>query len=308
MSDVTLALSSRAIEATAKTILEHFSLDLHRHPPHPLHHPFDFEYDLVAVVTHGSLVMSDVHNGEFTLRQIGLHFDEMRGRVLVSIPQQNIGGFCIISVFGHCILRFPGFSIFGGDPDFSFGLDLSGLLTVRADIGGHVRADLVRPSTNPNETYLDKEDHTDFDRWQIFFDPDINTFDLFIDPLLSLDDWLHRVVEGTVRSFLSSFLPGFVVDIIMGIFHFILDIISAILSGLSDVLAWLVRLVESTIIDLFFKEQFLAFIKKNTLFEIETPYKVLDGGALIPLKMPIANLALVTSAAELLVTADVGDL
>jgi hypothetical protein len=132
-----------------------------------------------------------------------------------------------------------------------------------------------------------------------------------VDPI-DIPASVANIIENIVRDAIESMfpvLPGFIVDALLAAIGPILDLVKGILGIVGEINDWLTDLLMNTFDLLGIIETAIAdyFAAKTPIYEFEDPYPILDAGpGLIPVKIPIRNLASHVNSQEMIVTADVG--
>ncbi len=104
-------------------------------------------------------------------------------------------------------------------------------------------------------------------------------------------------------------LPGFIVDALLKAIGPILDLFKGLLGIVGDINDWLTDLLMNTFDLLGIIETAIAdyFAAQTPICKFEDPYPILKAEpGLIPVKIPIRNLASHVNSKEMIVTADVG--
>lgn len=269
--------------------------------------PFTVDWDVGFRLENGSVNLQS--NNSILISELDVVYDPLSLNLGIDIPELCVGGFCIIpNPFGGCILRAPRICVFEDDPDITIPLDLSGL--VRSEISGAFRINpqyFVDPLRTPAMTNLDAEDAGIPNQWQFFLDPIWLDIDL-IDISDTVGAILDQAIDNAVSSLLS-FLPGWAQDLILTILGSLVDLVRAILDIVDDIDEWLSNLLGVSIGLFDLALTFVAdyFASQYPLFEFEDPYPVLDyDGALIPVKIPIANVNINVDDTEMVLEVEVG--
>jgi hypothetical protein len=247
-------------------------------------------------------------DGSVRVSELDVIYDPLNLTFGIDIPEICVGGFCLIpSPFG-CILRLPRICVFSANPDISLPLDLGGLVT--SEISGAFSV-LTRYFTDPGRTAamtdLDAEDAGVPNKWQFLLDPiwlDIDLIDIADTVGNILDQAIDNAVDG-----LLGFLPGWVRDLVKAILGPVVDLIRVILDIADDIDEWLSNLLGVSIGLFDFVATVVADFLANRfpIFEVEDPYPILKAsGALIPVKVPLRNVAVGIDDSEMTLTADVG--
>jgi len=247
-------------------------------------------------------------DGTVLVSELDVVYDPLDLTFGIDIPELCIGGFCIIPTPFGCLLRAPRICIFSADPDISLPIDIGGLVTSEISGAFSIKTRrFVDPGRTPAMTDLDAEDAGVPDHWQFLLDPIWLDLDL-IDIADTVGNILDQAIDNAVDGLLG-FLPGWARDLIKAILGPIVDLIRAILDLADDIDEWLSNLlgVSLGLFDfvLTVVADFLA--DRFPIFEIEDPYPVLGySGPLIPVKVPLTNVAVTITDTEMVLAADVG--
>jgi hypothetical protein len=165
----------------------------------------------------------------------------------------------------------------------------------------------IDPARLPGWSDLDAEFNGHPNKWQIFIDPAWVNVEP-IDIPATVDNILENAVKDAIDSAIS-FLPGWLQDIVWAIVGPIIDVIFDALDIVTDIAEWLSDLLGNLFGLLGLIETAVAdyFASQYPIFEFEDPYPILDAEpGLIPVKIPIRNLAATVNSKEMVVVADVG--
>lgn len=250
-------------------------------------------------------------DGTVRISELDVVYDPLSLTLGIDIPRICVGGFCIIpNPFGGCLIRAPRICIFSADPDISLPLDIGGLVT--SEISGAFRVRtryFTDPGRIPSMTDLDAEDAGVPNLWQFLLDPVWIDFDL-IDISDTVGNILDAAIDNAVDGLLG-WLPGWARDLIKAILGPIVDLIRAILDIVDDIDEWLSNLLGVSIglFDWVLTVVADYFANRYPIFEFEDPYPVLDYTGsipLIPVKIPMRNVAVAINDDEMILSADVG--
>ncbi len=268
--------------------------------------PFTAGYELAFHLEGGSV---DLRNdGSILVSELDIKWDNLRVYAGIDIPELCIGGFCIIPSPWGCILRAPRICVFSADPDIGIDLNLNGLLTSEISLAARpVLKYFVDPARPVGMSWLDAEDANLANQWQLFIDPDWVDIDLF-DWADIVGDLLDNAIESAVDDLLW-FLPGWAKSLIKAILGPVVDLVRAILDIGDDIDEWLSDLlgVSLGVFDLILTLVADFFAAKYPLLEVEDPFPVMGyQNGLIPIKIPIEDLAVSIDDTEMVLTANVG--
>lgn len=270
--------------------------------------PFTAGYEVGFHLEGGDVDLQD--DDSIVLKELDIKWDKLRFYAGIDIPELCIGGFCIIWLpIAGCVLRAPEICVFDDDPDIGIDLDLNGLLTSEISLSAKpVIKYFTDPARPAGMTWLDAEDADLANKWQLFIDPEWVDIDLF-DWADIIGDLLENALDNAIDDLLW-FLPGWAKDLIKAILGPIIDLVRAILDIGDDIDEWLSDLlgISLGLFDLILTLVADHFAKDLALIELEDPFPIMDyQGGLIPIKLPIENLAVDITDDELILTADVGE-
>jgi len=155
---------------------------------------------------------------------------------------------------------------------------------------------------------LDAEFNGKPNKWRIFVDPEWVSIDP-IDVPASIGNIVENLLEDIIDDLLPGWLPGWAKDLIWAFFGPLLDMLKGILGFLDSFEDFLQDLLGETFDILGFVETAIADYLANQypIYQFEDPYPILPAsGGLIPVKIPLRNLAANVNTDEMIVTADVG--
>ena len=277
--------------------------------------PFTASYDLAFHLENGTVDLRA--DNTVKVDELDIKWDKLDLSLGIDIPEICVGGWCIIpSPFG-CILRFPQICIFEADPDISITLPLGGITSEVSLTGRLVARHFVNPARPPGMNAWDAQDAVPSlaSKWQIFFDDPVVDIDP-IDIADTVGDLLEAAVDAAIDGILF-FLPGWLRDIVKAILGPVIDLIRAILDIADDIQEWISDLLNVSFGLLDIIAQFIIdyYGDRTPLAEIEDPYPLLPAVAnpntfgppmLIPVKVPIASLAVSNTDLEMILEADIG--
>ncbi len=268
--------------------------------------PFTAGYEVAFHLEGGSV---DLRNdGSILISELDIKWDKLRLYAGIDIPELCIGGFCIIPSPWGCILRAPRICIFEADPDIGIDLNLNGLLTSEISLAARpVLKYFVDPARPAGMSWLDAEDSNLANQWQLFIDPDWLDIDIF-DWSDIVGDLLDDAINSAVDDLLW-FLPGWAKSLIKAILGPVVDLVRTILDIGDDIEEWLSDLlgVSLGLFDFITTAVADYFAARYPLLEIEDPFPVMGyQNGLIPIKLPIRDLAVAIDDSEMVLTANVG--
>ena len=247
-------------------------------------------------------------DGTVRVSELDVVYDPLDLTFGIDIPELCIGGFCIIPTPFGCALRAPRICIFSADPDIALPIDIGGLVT--SEISGAFRIRtrrFVDPGRAPGMTDLDAEDADVPDRWQFLLDPVWLDLDL-IDIADTVGNILDQAIDNAVDGLLG-WLPGWARALIKAILGPLVDLVRFILDIGDDIDEWLSNLLGVSIGLFDFVLTIVAdyLADRFPIFEVEDPYPILGyDGPLIPVNVPLRNIAVSVTDAEMILEADVG--
>ncbi|MDP2659401.1 MAG: hypothetical protein Q8R28_01550 [Dehalococcoidia bacterium] len=269
--------------------------------------PFSASYSVAMHLEDGTI---DLRNDNtIKISELDIKWDTLEAGIGFDIPEVCVGGWCIIpNPFGGCLVRLPRICVFSANPDISINLDLSGIITSEVSVTAspvvRYRVDPARP---PGMADLDAEDAGIPNKWQLFIDPvtvDIDVFDIAD----IIGDLLEAAVDAVIDGLLW-WLPGWAKDIIRAILGPIIDLIRAILDIPDDIGEWLSDLlgVSLGLFNTIVNAVADYFASQKPLYEFEDPFPILPASSgLIPVKLPVRDLAVFVNTDEMVLEANVG--
>jgi hypothetical protein len=301
MSHITIAASSNAFVQLFNKIRNNFKFSKSDSKSFG---PFSASYSVALHLEGGSIQLNDDDTVE--VKHLKIVWDTLKVRVCFNLPGFCIGGWCIIpDPWNGCLVGVPKICI--GGP-ICVPLDLSGLVSEVNDLKARLKpVYFVDPARPAGVTDLDAELAGHSNKWRIFLDPVF----VHVDPI-DIPASIANIIENIVRSAIEDMfpvLPGFIVDALLAAIGPILDLFKSLLGIVGEINDWLTDLLMHGFDLLGFIETAIAdyFASKTPIYEFEDPYPILDAApGLIPVKIPIRNLASHVNSKEMTVTADVG--
>jgi hypothetical protein len=298
VSDMTIAASANAFEELFVIVRDNFDFPASDAANFG---PFSASYQIELHLEDGSLTLND--DGTIEIQDLDIVWDTLKVKVCFTIPP--FPGFCVVpDPWNGCLV---------GIPPINFGticapIDLSGLVSKIIDVKASLVASyFVDPARLPGWSDLDAEFNGHPNKWQIFIHP-VSVLVEPIDIPATVENILENAVKDAVDSAIS-FLPDWLKDFVWSFLGGILDLILDALDIVTDVAEWLSDLLFNLFGLLGIIETAVAdyFASKYPIFEFEDPYPILDAEpGLIPVKIPIRNLAATVNSKEMVVVADVG--
>jgi hypothetical protein len=341
MANVTLAANERAfsdlIKATAKKLELTPPLT-----GNGSFGPFTASYELGFKLTGGSIELTPA--GTVHIKELDITYDPLVLRLGIDLPHIQIGGECILRIAGKCIIRLPRIDIFGDNPDIEIPINLSGLVTSefsgefsvstgkqvlqakgsRSDHQAHFDADTsdeirdrfrtrigmipLLPGSAVNaiaDTFVPFVKGNLADKWQFFLRDVWHDLDI-IDIASTAENILRNLTDYIIDQILAP-IPAALREIAHAILDPVISAIGFVLDIGDDVVEWLSSLFQTSfgLLDL------LAQLIVNFLgslvpfFQFETPYPaIVDNSGLIPVLVPVENLAITVNDDEFTVACD----
>ena len=206
-----------------------------------------------------------------------------------------------------CALRLPRVCAFSDNPDINLALDLAPLVRLEFSLLFRLLTRYGIEVTRPASLLdVDAKALGIPNLWGIFLraiDTDVDLFDIA--------DIVGDLLENAVTTAVNNLLPGpqWLKDAILFILGPIIDLIRAVLDIADDIQEWLSDLLGVSLGLLDFIANLLInhFAGDSPLAKIEDPFQVAEAdGSLIPIMIPIRDLALSVDDKELVVKASVG--
>ena len=303
MSHVTVAASEKAFRELFAVLRDNFTFSDSNSANFG---PFSANYSVALHLEDGTV---DLKNGnKVEIKEMDIKWDTLQAGVGFDIPEICIGGWCIPMPWPIPDICLPKICAFSANPDIDITLDLSGIVTSEISVtASPVTKYHKDPARTPGMSDLDAEDAGIPNKWQIFIEPVTVDIDLF-DIADIVGDLLEDAVKAAINSLLW-FLPGWAKDIIWAILGPVIDLIRKILDlpddiaeGFSNLLGVSLGLLNTIV-------TFVGdyFAKKYPLCDFEDPYPTLPAsGGLIPVKIPIKDLAVQVNTDEMTLEANVG--
>jgi hypothetical protein len=298
VSDMTIAASANAFEELFDAVRDNFQFSA---SDSGTFGPFSASYSVALHLEDGSLTLNDDNTIE--VQDLDIVWDTLAVTVCFDLP--CIPGFCVVpDPWNGCLVSFPEICL----GSICAPIDLSGLVSEISDVKASLVASyFVDPARLPGWSDLDAELNGHPNKWQIFIDPVWVNVEP-IDIPATIDNLLENAVEDAIDSAIS-FLPGWMQDIVWSFVGPIIDLILDTLDIVTDIADWLSDLLGNLFGLLGLIETAVAdyFASQYPIFWFEDPYPILDPEpGLIPVKIPIRNLAATVNSKEMVVVADVG--
>jgi hypothetical protein len=313
MADLTVAVSEQAFRTSLDLLKRNFIIEK---ADTGSFGPFRAGYDLRAHLEGGTV---DIRaDGSVLLSELDLRWDRLRLMVGFDIPEICVGGGCVDLPFPLPDICLPRICVFSRDPDVSVTLNLAPLVAQEISLEATFGVRYWDPSVPPpgfdpcailrgvlSDASLLDDFPTDRKQWHVHLVPGPVDLDLFDFP-----DIAGNLFETALTNAVRALIPGgWVRNLILGIIGGIADLIRAILDIPDDIEEWLSDLFNISFGLLDFLAQAIGafFGMCIPVYRIDDPFVVLEAeGSLIPVAVPIRNLAVSANDDELIVTADVG--
>lgn len=303
MSDITVALNERVAKALFASARDRFAF---AKSDSASFGPFSAGYDIALHLEDGDV---DLRPGTVHVEELDVVWDQLQAWVGIDIPPiPLIPRICLIWVpIAGCQWSIGPVTVFESDPDIRPTIDLSFLVS---EVTFDARPTLVftpNPSRPAGASDLTAHEVGTPNHWELYLDPDKVDLDL-VDISDTVGDLLEDAITGALEDLLS-FLPGWLVDILLAPFGALIDIVRWALDLPDDLGEWLLDLL-GTDLDLWTVVANAiadAIASEFPLYAVETPYPVQKAdGALLPVLVPIDALDVAIDDDELTLTADFG--
>jgi hypothetical protein len=302
MSDITIAASDDAFSEIFSAVQNSFTFSA---ADSASFGPFSASYDVALHLEDGTLTLNNDNTIEATA--VDIVWDTLKVEVCFAIPGWCVPGFCIVpDPWNGCLVGFPGFCI--GGQTICAPLDLSGIVSEVNHLKARpVAAYYVDPARLPAWSDLDAELNGHPNKWKVFIDPVLVSVDP-IDIPATVANLLENIVRDAIEAIVPSWVPDWAIDLLFFIIGPILDFVKGILGIVDTVEDWLQDLLGDAFGLLTAIETAIAdyFAAQHPIYEFEDPFPILQGGGLIPVKIPIRDLAATINSEEMIVTANVG--
>lgn len=302
MSHITIAASAKAFQQLFNEVENNFSF---AKSDSANFGPFSASYSVSVHLSGGNLQLNN--DNTFELQDVDIVFGTLDFKLCLDLPGFCIPSFCIVpDPWNGCLVGFPGFCI--GGP-ICVDLNLSGLTSQITDLKASlVPKYYIDPARLPGWTDLDAELNGHSNQWQVYIDPVwVNV--ALIDVPATIDNILINAITNAINNLFPSWLPGWAVDLIMAFLGPIVDLITDLLGITTSIAEWLSNLLSNVFGLVALLETAIAdyFANKYPLYQFEDPFPILKAsGGLIPVKIPIRNLAATIDSQEMIVQANVG--
>lgn len=307
MADLQLAISEDVARRLFNKLRDNFSVS---HSDSGSFGPFSVSYSVGIKLKNGKLDFQS--NGTVLIKELDIVYDPLKLTFGIDIPSVTIGGFCIIPTPFGCALRAPKKTFFGGNPDISVPLDLSGIVTseVSASCSAKIRHFDDPAGVGMTRWAAFAANHSN--EWRIHLDPGYVDID-FIDIADTVGNLIDKLIDAAVDALLG-FLPGWARDLVKAFFGSLTDLIRKILDIPDDVQEWLSNLlgVSLGLFD-FAAQMLLEYLgNKYPIFAFDDPYPALPattgpgGTSLVPVLVPILSPSIAVNDKEMVVSASLG--
>lgn len=289
MSHLTVAASEKAFQELFAVLRDSFTFSDSNSANFG---PFSASYDVALHLEGGTVDLRD--DNTVRIEELDIKWDRLQVGLSFDIEEKCVGGFCIVpNPFDGCLVRAPRKCVFSENPDINIILDLSDLITSEITLTARPVVKYRAEVPVPN-------------KWQVFIDPSEVDLDV-IDIADTVGDLLEDAMTAVIDVVLGP-LPDWAKDLIRAMLGPIIDLIRVILDIGDDIGEWLSDLLGVSL-GLFnaianFLADFLA--NKNPILEFEDPLPILEPtDELIPVKIPIRDLAVRVNTSEMILEANV---
>lgn len=303
MSDITIAASEDAFAELFAAIRDNFHF---AQSDSASFGPFSASYSVAVHLEGGSVALNADDTVE--VKHVKIVWDSLSVGVCLNIPGWCVPGFCVVpDPWNGCLVGFPGFCIGGGR--VCAPLDLSGLVSEITDIKAGLVTDYhVDPARPPGLSDLQAELNGYPNTWRVFLNPSFVAISP-IDVPASVAGILENLVKDAIDSLIPSWVPGWAKDLLWDLIGPILALVKKSLGVVGDLTDWLGDLLLNQFNLLFLLETAVTqyFASENPIPLLPDPYPVLPAApGLIPVTIPVRNLAAHVTDVEMIVTADIG--
>ena len=268
---------------------------------------FSVGYDVKAHLEEGTIDFRA--DNSVKIDSLDLKWDRLKVTLGLDIPEICVGGGCINMPWPIPDICLPRVCIFSGDPDISISPDFAALVAQEVSLAArfivrYFDASLPLPSPDLCAP-LRLSPLPDHNQWQLFIDPEWIDVDLFDFP-----DIVGDLIETALTNAIKALIPGgWVRDVILAIIGGIGDLIRFILDIPDKIEEWLNDIfnISFGLVDLIGQliGEFLG--RCNPVYQLDDPLEIMPASnGLIPVRVPVRNLAAGVNDVELILQADVG--
>jgi len=268
---------------------------------------FTAGYDVKAHLEGGNIDFRA--DNSVLIDSLDLKWDRLKFSLGLDIPEICVGGGCINMPWPIPDICLPRICIFTGDPDVSIAPDLSSVVAQELSLAARFTVryyDASLPPPSPDLCApLRLDPLPDHNQWQLYLDPEWIDLDLFDFP-----DIVGDLIENALTNAVKALIPGgWVRDVILAIIGGIADLIRFILDIPDKIEEWLNDLfnISFGLLDLIGQlvGEFLG--RCNPVYRLDDPLEIMPASnGLIPVRIPVRNLAAGVNDVELVLQADVG--
>jgi hypothetical protein len=255
---------------------------------------FSAGYNVEAHLEGGTVELRN--NGTIHVSKLDVKWDTLSLNLCVDIPEQCVGGNCVVpDPFDGCLVRLPKWCFFSDSPDFCIPLNLNGLLTSEISFTAGIQVFYGVGSGVPN-------------RWQIVIVPTL-PFDLdIIDVADTVGDLVENLIDAAIDGLLGG-APQWAKDLLHVILGPIDDIIRFVLDIPDDVGEWLLDvLTDLGLFDVLLTALNGFLTNLAPPLEVPDPLTVLEAeNGLIPVKLPIEFIGVRINTNEMVIEGDIGN-
>jgi hypothetical protein len=313
MAHVTIAASEKTFRMLFEALRDSFEFT---HSGSADFGPFSASYAVGAHLEGGTISLRA--DNTVQVKELDVKWDKLDLTLGIDIPEICVGGFCIIpKPFGGCFVRAPKICIFSADPDIQLTLPLGNLITSEVSLTGSLKTQYsVNPQRPAGMNDWDAQDASPSlaSHWKLFLNPQFLDLDVF-DVADSVGDLLENLADAAIDNLLG-FLPNWARSLIKAMLGPVIDLIRWLLDIGDDIQEWISDLLNVSfgLFDLVLQLVADYFASKCPLFQIEDPFPILEATAnpnpglpaIVPVKIPIRELAVYNDDREMVLQGSVG--
>ena len=283
--------------------------------------PFKLSYEAKAHLVGGSL---ELRTDTIQIRELDIIWDTLKLCFAINIPEIPVGSFCLVPPIPipgvPCVVEFPGATVFSGNPDIEFCLDIGSLIR-RSELSVKAQPVIkyaVNTGRTPAMNDWDAHDAKIPNRWEFFIDPDQVDFDL-----IDIADVAGDLVEQAISAAIDGLLGGFpepVKDIVSTILGPIDDVLREVLDLGDDFEEWFTDKVGFSL-NLFnhISTALADYLLKDPLFSLPDPIPIIPEEPpglpafpappprLIPVQLPLEFIGARIDEDEIILQVDIGN-
>lgn len=303
MADLTVAASEKAFKQLFKAVRDEFAF---QRSGNGVYGPLSASYSVVAHLEGGTVDLRD--DNTVRIGELDVVWDVLALNLGYNISEQCIGGWCIIPSPWGCAVRAPKKCFFSGNPDILIPINLGGLLRSEVSFtGGLTTSYFVDSDRKWWMNDLDAQEKKVPNMWQVFLRAESIDLDAFDVPDI-VGDLIDKAVDAAIDTALGP-LPGWAKDFLKSLLDPIINLIRAALDIPDDVDEWFSDLLGTSlgVVDFLLTAIVNWYASENPIHEFEDPFQILEpSNGLIPVKIPVRNLAVRVTGDEMILEANVG--